>query len=310
MTTTPTLCVYSIFLNESTNVGGWVDTVADADCAFVLDTGSTDDTCDQLDRAGVRYETARFDPFRFDDARNTSLALAPPADLYWKIDADERLPPDWRDRLNAVYDPAVPRYRYRLRNRGGGSWGTLIRSDIHARAGARWKYPIHESLDGPGPTLDVPGLTVDNHPSAARPDYTNRYLELLERAVQEYPTDHRMAFYFARECWYRNQWDRCRQAMTRFLDLPNGWPMERAEAFRILGAIDTYPDRWFWKAVAEAPERRECWVDLVRFYLRRGDVKAARAVLTFAQRATDDSLYTTQADCWGEDFDRLVEALS
>ena len=72
----------------------------------VLDTGSTDDTVERLRAAGARVTVERFDPWRFDTARNRSLDLVPEdADICVCTDLDEVLHPGWRALLEAGLGP-------------------------------------------------------------------------------------------------------------------------------------------------------------------------------------------------------------
>lgn len=302
------LCVYAIMRDEITNVAAWAETTVDADERFVLDTGSTDMTESELMVHGITHQRAVFEPFRFDDARNCALALAPEADLYLRLDADERLDGDWREQLDAAYDPHVARYRYRVHNTEG-IWTQITRDDLHRRAGFRWKYPTHEVLIGAGPIIDLPRFVVTHIPSGRRRHHETNY-DVLYHAVVEYPGDHRMVFYLGRECWYIGRWEQARQWLSKFLEMTNGWAAERSEAYRILAAIDDFPERWLWHAVAEAPDRREPWVDLARFALRSYDPPRAALFFTEAERRSDEGIYTTDSSCWGPAFEELREEIA
>ena len=297
------LCVYAIMRDEAPNIAEWAETTADADLRFVLDTGSTDNTVDELRLVhGIQTARATFEPFRFDDARNTALALAPEADLYLRLDADERLPEGWRQIIEDAYQPTCPRYRYRVHNTHG-IWDTIVRDDLHWRHGFRWKYPTHEILTGPAATIDISRLIVEHTSPPERRTHHLTNLDTLYSATIEYPGDHRMAFYYARELWYAGNWETCRDAMLNFLDLPHGWGPERCEAYRILAAIDYHPERWIWKAIGESPDRREPWVDLARHYLAEGNPQDAAMAMYQADNRTDDTIYTTDAQCWGRAYD-------
>ena len=303
------LCVYAIMRDEAPHVAAWAETTGDADVRFVLDTGSTDDTRNELSLNGVTQAAATFEPFRFDDARNAALALAPPADLYFRLDADERLDGDWRARLEAVYDPHIARYRYDVVSATATTWGRHRREDCHVRAGHRWRYPTHEILVGPGIATDVPLLTVTHLGATARRPHHDANLDVLLGALEEYPSDHRMAFYTAREAHYAGRWELCRNLMVRFLDLPFGWAPERAEGYRILAAIDDFPERWLWKAIGEAPERREPWVDLSRLCLQRGEFERAATMWNEAALRVDETIYTTDPTAWYDAFDELRDEI-
>lgn len=301
------LCVYAIMRDEANQIAEWAETTGDADTRFVLDTGSTDGTTDELLLHGIGFLDAVLDPFRFDDARNMALALAPAADLYLRLDADERLPADWRQIIDEHYHPEIERYRYRVRNTDG-IWRQITRDDLHARPGFRWKYPTHEVLVGPPPRADIPLVVEHTSLPAARSHHLTN-LSVLRAARLEYPGDHRMAFYYARECWYQGRWDDCRDAMVQFLDLPHGWDAERCEAYRILAAIDDDPERWMWKAVGECPARREPWVDLCRFAVSVGERERAQFLFQEALARPREDLYTTDARAWGDAMTDLAEQI-
>jgi len=296
------LCVYAIMRDEEHNVAAWAENTLDADDRFVLDTGSTDDTVDELFLHGIGRLDATIDPFRFDDARNAALALAPSADLYLRLDADERLPDDWRQIIDDAYHPDIPRYRYRVRNHGG-IWSQITRDDLHVRPGFRWKYPTHEVLVGPEARRDLPNLIVEHTSPPERRSHHLNNLAVLREATHEYPGDHRMLFYCAREYWYAGQWDNCRLYMVKFLNLPGGWDAERCEAYRILAAIDDDPERWLWKAVGECPARREPWVDLCRFALSHREGERATMLYAEAAARPRTDLYTTDPSAWGAAFE-------
>ena len=299
------VAIYSIFRDEAAHVAQWAETTLDADYRYVLDTGSTDGTLEELDLHGIAFGRVTIDPFRFDDARNMALAVLPPT-IEWclQLDADEVLSPLWRSCFEAVVDRRIRRYRYRWENHGTPSWGLVMRSNLHARHGFRWRYPCHEVLEPQVPTIDVPLMVVEHHPDPSKP---REYLGLLAAGAREEPGDHRMAFYLARELHYVGHWTAARAEFERFLALGGGWPPERAEAYRHLAAIDDHPERWLWRAVGECPARREPWCDLARLYLGQGRGDEARAVIELAAARDDETIYTTSRDCWGEAFEALRE---
>jgi glycosyltransferase involved in cell wall biosynthesis len=306
-----TICVYAIMRDEAHNVDEWVHNVRDADHVFVLDTGSQDGTLDYLNEFKVEIQSAVFEPFRFDDARNTALALAPPASLYLRLDADERLPEDWRDQLSTL-PPDTRRARFRVRAHPDTAthslWGQHTRDDLHARNGFRWQYPTHEVLTGPPPSCDLPDFIITHlgAPFGTKRSHHLSNLQTLLDAVVEYPDSARMRFYLARELVYRGDWNSARAQLTLFLStFPNHFPAERAEAFRLLASIDFNPERWLLHAIAESPERREPFSDLARLYLKLDSPVRALSFYHEARLRTDDSLYTTDPQAWGQFFDEL-----
>ena len=47
------VCIYAICKNEAQFVDRWMDSMGEADCVVVTDTGSTDDTVERLRRRGA-----------------------------------------------------------------------------------------------------------------------------------------------------------------------------------------------------------------------------------------------------------------
>lgn len=84
------LAAYTVALNESAHVARWLDTTKHFDHRLVVDTGSTDGTPELLQAAGVLVFHASVRPWRFDQARNTALALLPhDIDVCLTLDMDE-----------------------------------------------------------------------------------------------------------------------------------------------------------------------------------------------------------------------------
>jgi hypothetical protein len=144
------IAVYTIALNEAHHVDRWRSSAKDADYLVVADTGSTDDTVERLRAAGAQVHRIAIRPWRFDDARNASLALVPAdADVCISLDMDEFMMPDWRTVVESAWTPGVTRLSYNFAPdyRGPGTPAHVMRkSKIHARWGYRWKRIIHEDL--------------------------------------------------------------------------------------------------------------------------------------------------------------------
>src|SRR5262245_5720903 len=107
------VAVYAIALNEEMHADRWADSAADADCRVVADTGSTDATVARLRASGVDVHAISIRPWRFDRAREASLALVPAdADVCICLDLDEMLLPGWRAALEAAWKPDTTRLRH------------------------------------------------------------------------------------------------------------------------------------------------------------------------------------------------------
>ena len=139
------VCVYAICKNEAQFVERWMDSMSEADCVVVLDTGSTDDTAEKLRQRGAQVTVETVSPWRFDTARNRSLDLVPPdMDLCVCTDLDEIFHPGWRAALERAWGPGVSQisYRYTWSFNPDGSEGVVFWSEkAHARPGAGRSRP-------------------------------------------------------------------------------------------------------------------------------------------------------------------------
>src|SRR5688572_30281194 len=107
------VAVYTIAKNEERFAERWARSCEEADYRVVLDTGSTDKTVERLRSLGVTVHSAEIRPWRFDVARNQSLALVPEdAEVCIALDMDEILVPGWREALERAWAPGTTMLRY------------------------------------------------------------------------------------------------------------------------------------------------------------------------------------------------------
>ena len=100
--------VYAIAKDEAKHVSRFMASMAEADGVYVLDTGSRDGTAEALRSLGAHVTVKEIVPWRFDTARNESLALLPEdADICVCADLDEVLHPGWRAALERAWLPGT-----------------------------------------------------------------------------------------------------------------------------------------------------------------------------------------------------------
>ena len=100
------IIIYAICKNEAKFAERFMASCEGADGVYVLDTGSTDGTPELLRELGATVQVAVIDPWRFDTARNASLAMLPEdADVCICLDLDEVLCPGWREALVRPWRP-------------------------------------------------------------------------------------------------------------------------------------------------------------------------------------------------------------
>lgn len=300
------IAVYTIALNEEQFVADWAESARDADYLLIADTGSTDRTVELAESLGVNVIHVGIKPWRFDLARNAALAALPTdIDYCIALDMDEVLLPGWRAELEKVPTGTTrPRYTYTWSWNEDGSPGLQYEGDkIHTRHGYKWKHPVHEVATTYGGLLEVQNrikLEIHHHADNSKP--RSQYLPLLKMSVDEDPSDDRNAHYYARELYFYGMYPESAAEFKRHLGLPRAvWPAERAASMRYLGKIEhDNAEYWFQKAVAEAPGRREPWVDLANLYYtqERWDscLGAAETALAITEKPLD---YLCEADAWG-----------
>lgn len=264
------IAVYTIALNEEKHVKRWFDSAKDADLLVIADTGSTDNTRFLAKSLGIEVTEVEVNPWRFDVARNASLALIPEDfDICIQLDMDEVLSEGWRKIVEDAYDEGNfwPIYKHvTVRDERGNPKHYQHYFKIHPRKGFHWKYPIHEVLVHE-PSLvfnrKVIDLEVDHIKDISKS--RKSYLDLLEKAVQEEPNDWRMNHYLNREYFYNHDWLKVLQSGSRCEELQGGWDVERASTYMWASEaafqlkMSSLAEDWARKATETSPHFYEVW---------------------------------------------------
>ncbi len=228
--------VYTICKNEISEVQDWLDATKDADIRVVVDTGSTDDTDKLLIDAGVQVFNASIQPWRFDDALNTVLALIPSdVDVCFRLDMDERPHEGWREAIEKEFTDDITLLRYPYH------WSPKVSfycDRIHKRHGYRWKGATHEGLvwrgEGEQNAKWIDSLEVSHYQKQkSRPND----LPLLKEAVTEYPNDSRLCLYYARELAWRQHNEEAVTELRRYVGMSPA-ACDAAYAYRLLAGVD------------------------------------------------------------------------
>jgi len=271
------IAVYAIALNEEQFVEKWYESAKEADYLLIADTGSTDGTFEKALGLGINVIPVSVKPWRFDVARNASLALIPSdIDYCIALDMDEILLPGWRQELEGMLEKGItrPRYKYTWSWNEDGSPGLQYGGDkIHARHGYVWKHPVHEVIKADR-IEEVQGwcnLEIHHYPDSSKS--RGQYLPLLELSVKEDPTDDRNAYYYARELFFNARYQEAQEEFKRHLSLPKAvWPPERAASMRYIAKCATEDaEKWFKLAIKESPGRREPIVELAGYYYEKSN---------------------------------------
>lgn len=314
------ICVYAICKNEEKFVDRWMDSMGEADCIVVTDTGSTDGTVGRLRERGATVYCEMIQPWRFDIARNRSLAHIPEdVDIAVCTDLDEVFRPGWRKCLEQSWTPdaTMGNYLYHWSLHDDGTPETQFEYfKVHTKKDYEWRCPVHEYLhfigQGEEKKVFIDGMVLDHFPDHTKS--RSSYLPLLEMAVQEDPESDRMMYYLGREYFYAGRWQNCIQTLKRHLALPRAqWSEERcasmrwiAKAEQQLGEInEAY--RWYFRAVAEAPNMREPYIEFAQLGYAQGDWSTVLAMTSAALRITEKSrCYVNMGYAWDHTPDDLA----
>lgn len=319
------ITVYAISKNEEKFAARWVKSMAEADHICVLDTGSADGTVEILADLGVIVRREEIVPWRFDVARNRSMELIPEdTDICVCTDLDEVFRPGWRAALERAWRPGTEqlRYSYIWSFDEHGRPGTeFLQEKIHAPGVFRWVHPVHEVLERTDgavswPVAEAPEIVLEHHPDHGKS--RGGYLRLLELSVRERPNDDRNAHYLGREYMFHRRWDEAIAQLQRHLTLPTAtWAAERSASMRFISrcylARGDQPEamRWALRAVAEAPELRESWVQAEEAAYAGEDWPAAAFFGGKAVAVTKKSgCYINEERAWGAyPWDAMAYAL-
>lgn len=305
--------VYAIAKDEAKHAARFMASMSEADGVYVLDTGSRDGTAERLRSLGARVTVKEIRPWRFDTARNESLALLPEdADICVSVDLDEVFHPGWRSALERSWTPGTQQaaYRYTWSFTPEGKEGHVFRQEkAHARRGFRWKNAVHEVLcyEGAEPyrLVQAEGVQLDHFPDGTKS--RAQYLPLLEQAVAEEPENDRNRHYLGREYMFHGRWEEAIAALKEHLALPTAlWRDERCASMRFIARCETALGRsgdafpWLLRAAGEAPWLREPWVALCQWMYAQKDWEGVYFAAERALRITGrGESYITEAESWG-----------
>ncbi len=304
------VCVYAIAKNEEQFVRRWVNSLKEADKIIVLDTGSTDNTVGLLKDLGVEVHTQIFAPWRFDDARNASLALVPKDyDICICIDLDEIMVEGWKKELLSVWNDGVTRVRYNYNwsfDEYGHPGTSFLSNKIHKNGYYKWTHPVHEVLTPLKEEKEVlcKGITINHYPDSTKP--RSSYLPLLELSVKEDPEDDRNMHYLGREYMYYRKWDEAIATLKKHLNLKKAtWKDERAASMRFIGRCYKAKEEideainWYEMAIKEAPYLREGYVELAFIYYEKEEYLKAYDYLRKALEIKEKSnSYINEEFAW------------
>ena len=207
------LTVYAICKDEILNVEKYIECFSKADYLCILDTGSTDGTWEYLQKAKNTYPNLIIDqkiiiPWRYDEARNYSLTLAPEnTTMFFMADLDEVIKDEnWATTIKSKWNPLFSRGMYVYNRQVDPVSDIAIQQFNEYRIHSKiWHYKgiVHEQLVDIADSRNfyedecpmIP-ITVWHYPT--KPNRQS-YIELCERGVEEEPFNWLMHLQLAAE---------------------------------------------------------------------------------------------------------------
>ncbi len=306
------ICVYAICKNEEQFVDRWMDAVSEADLVVVTDTGSTDGTVAKLRERGAVVHEEEIKPWRFDVARNIALSHVPDdVAICVSNDLDEVFEPGWRAKLEAAWSDTCTRARYLFTwsfHQDGTPNKQFPMEKIHSRKGYQWVHPVHEVLEynlGKETVVWVPDMVLNHYPDLTKP--RSQYLPLLELSAKENPSDDRTMFWLGREYYYHKQYAKSIQTLKQHIQLETAvWPEERSASMRFIARCyeeqkqQQEAKRWLYRALAEYPDAREPYLDLVKLaYAEKNWVMMLAMAMNALKIAKSSGSYLVEPESWG-----------
>ncbi len=303
------VAVYCIAKNEAQHVKRWYESSLEADYHVIADTGSDDDTVKVAKELGITVVEVGVDPFRFDDARNASLAAVPlDADYCVALDMDEMMQPGWREQLEIAFAEGTDRPQYRFITDWNPDDTPAVEFHgfrIHRRKGVRWIYPIHEvptTYAGEDKRKLYP-FEIHHRPDKSKS--RGQYLPLLEQAVKENP-DSRTLYYLGREYFYRGMYPNCAEVLKKYLEV-SIFKAERGYAMRMLAKCEPeQAEEWLIKSTEEY-QSRESVLALANHYYNQKQWKECNTVAKIALKITvKPSEFLSEGWAWTHMADDLI----
>lgn len=233
-----TVSVCMIVKNEEDVLARALDSVREAaDEIVVVDTGSSDKTRE----IASQYTPNVFDFEWVDDfsaARNFSFSKASMDYCMW-LDADDVLPPEellkllsLKQTINPTVDMVMMRYHAAFDRDGTPTFTYYRERLIRNGAGFLWQGAVHEAISPSGNVIYSDIALTHQKLHASDPDRNLRIFE-KQRSVGKALAP-REQFYYARELYYHQQYEKSAKQLVSFLDGGQGWIENQIEACRFL----------------------------------------------------------------------------
>ena len=314
--TYPLIAVYGIYKNEQNSIERFLESVQWADEVVLCDTGATDNTNNIIEEFIKSHPNTNFkivpiyvSPWRFDDARNTSLSLvSPEVNVCISLDIDEYLMENWKTHLINQWEDGVTRYYHKFKTFwADGSTSEHWHERIHIRNGYTWKLPVHEVLEynDTEKIKRLPDFWIYQKPEEK--ETRRSYLPLLEQSVKERKEIWKSWSFLANEYMYVERYDDALKAIDTALEITNSdksflqkqkYFVYKAQSNMDLALISLNT------AIFYMPQRREVYLEKAKYLSQLGRNTEAYFTVLEAEKRTDKIIdYHFDLSAWGDAFD-------
>lgn len=229
------LCM--IVKNEEKVLSRCLESIKNAvDEIIIVDTGSTDSTKE----IAKQYTDKVFDFKWIDDfskARNFSFSKAEKDYIMW-LDADDIISKENCEKLIQLKnqlgeaDAVMMKYCTAFDENGRATFSYYRERIIKRSVHPIWKGRVHEAIELSG-NIIYSGIEIEHH--SIKTEYSRRNLNIYEKQIEDgeelAPRD---VFYYGRELYYHNKYNKAIDLLSNFLKNKNGWFENKIEACKIL----------------------------------------------------------------------------
>lgn len=263
-----TISLCMIVKDEEKTLARCLESVKDlVDEIIIVDTGSVDRTKE----IAAKYTEKIYDFHWIDDfsaARNASFDYASMEYCMW-LDGDDLLLEEDRIKFRKM-KASVPKETdvvmlpYQVAFDAQGKATFVYQRERIVRRGSdwRWEGPVHEAIVPNGSIFYGEAAVTHRKEGLGDPD---RNLRIYQACIQKgRPFSPRDAFYYARELYFHQYYEKALEEFTKFLERPDGWIENKVEACRQMSVC--------WKNLGKTEKAREALTRSLAFSLPRAEV--------------------------------------
>lgn len=294
----PTISVCMIVKDEEDTLARALECASSiADEIIVVDTGSTDSTV-EIAKSFTPHVYFFEWVNDFSAARNFSFSKASMDYCMW-LDADDIILPhdiekllELKHSMSPYSDIVMLKYNTAFDEHGNPTFSYYRERLIKRDAGFKWGGFIHEAITPSGNI--VYNDTAITHKKEKSGD-SNRNLEMFETRLEDgYTLTPREQFYFGRELYYHEQYERAIQVFTLFVYEGKGWVENNIDAcsclslcYRALDQQDEALRILFLSFLYDEP-RAEICCDIGALFMEREQYQTAIFWYQLASRKKRD----------------------